>query len=307
MSESPPENGGAASAAHVPVLMREVLQHLQLDSGQTVVDGTVGAGGHSREILKRIGPTGKLIGLDRDPSMLAIAARTLSVFSPDNYHLVHASYAQLESALAGLHIAAVDRILLDVGLSSDQLADQARGFGFQSTGPLDLRFDSTQGESAWEFLARVDETELADVIHEYGEEPQSRRIARHLIEWRKKQPLRTGRDLADAVAAAGASRQSGAGHRHPATRVFQALRIAVNQELKQLEIALSGVLHRVLIPGGIVVVISFHSLEDRLVKQAFRETELWHNLSPKPLTASTAEQRLNPRSRTAKLRAARKK
>ena len=306
MSESPPEKGGAATPAHVPVLMREVLQHLQLESGQTVVDGTVGAGGHSREILKRIGPTGKLIGLDRDPQMLALAARTLSEFSPDNYHLVHASYAQLDSALAGLHIAAADRILLDVGLSSVQLADETRGFGFQSTGPLDLRFDVTQGEPAWEFLAHVDEGELADVIHQYGEEPQSRRIARHLIEWRKKHPLRTGRDLADAVATAGASRKSAEGNRHPATRVFQALRIAVNRELEQLEIALSGVLHRALVPGGIVVVISFHSLEDRLVKQAFRETQLWHNLSPKPVTASTAEQRLNPRSRTAKLRAAKK-
>lgn len=307
MSDSPADSGGGASPAHVPVLLREVLRFLQPEAGLTVVDGTVGAAGHSREILKRVGPSGKLIGLDRDPHMLTLAANNLSEFSPNNFQLIHASYAQLESVLAGLHIAAVDRILLDVGLSSVQLADDERGFGFQSTGPLDLRFDTSQGEPAWQLLAHIEEDELADLIHEYGEEPQSRRLARHLVTWRTKQPIHTGRDLATAVAAAGASRSSGSGSRHPATRVFQALRIAVNDELRQLEVAMQDVLHRALVPGGIAVVISFHSLEDRLVKQAFRESNLWHNLTPKPVTASTAEQRLNPRSRTAKLRAATKK
>ena len=299
---------------HVPVLLKEVLQNLQLKPGQVpgqiVVDGTIGAAGHSCEILRRIEPQGTLIGLDRDALMLEIAARQLSAF---RCHLHKASYAQLSDVLAGLQIPAVDRILLDLGLSSDQLADHSRGFSFAADGPLDLRFDVTQGEPAAALVARLDEQELIELFERYGEESHSRRMARNIVEWRKHRPICTGLDLADAVVGAGATHRPSArgarqpAKRHPATRVFQALRIAVNHELDQLETALGGVLHHCLKPGGIVVIISFHSLEDRLVKQAFRDPKLWQPLCPKPITASPAEQRFNPRSRTARLRAARKR
>jgi 16S rRNA (cytosine1402-N4)-methyltransferase len=305
------------------------LQNLQLEPGQVVVDGTVGAAGHSCEILRRIGPQGTLIGLDRDGLMLEIAARNLTTgqLSAFRCHLHQASYAQLPDVLAGLQIPAVDRILLDLGLSSDQLADHSRGFSFAADGPLDLRFDVTQGEPATELVARLDEQQLGELFERYGEESQGRRMARSIVEWRKHQPIRTGLDLADAIVgtrathrpSARGARQSGnrpssnrpsgnrqSGHRHPATRVFQALRIAVNHELEQLETALGGVLYNCLKPGGIVVIISFHSLEDRLVKLAFRDQKLWQPLCPKPITASPAEQRFNPRSRTARLRVAKK-
>lgn len=302
MRDPSDSSGPTRPSVHVPVLLRETLQALQLSPGLVVVDGTVGAAGHSREILRRIGPESTLIGLDRDAMMLQIAARHLS---GPHVHLVQASYAELPRVLADRQIPAVDRILLDLGYSSDQLADRSRGFSFDADGPLDLRFDIRQGESAADLLARIDETELADIIHRYGEDPQSRRIARRIVEWRAHQPLRTGRDLAEAVAGS-PHRSAGGGSRHPATRVFQALRIAVNHELEQLETALHNVLHDCLNPAGIVAIISFHSLEDRLVKQAFRESTLWQLLSPKPVVPSPAEQRLNPRARSAKLRVAKK-
>ncbi|MGE5193701.1 MAG: 16S rRNA (cytosine(1402)-N(4))-methyltransferase RsmH [Deltaproteobacteria bacterium] len=301
--------GEPPRTVHVPVMLKEVLQFLHLERGLIVVDGTVGAAGHSREILHRIGPRGTLIGLDRDARMLEIAALQLSGLS---CHLHQASYADLPRVLADLKIPAVDRILLDLGLSSDQLADHSRGFSFTSEGPLDLRFDTTQGEPAAELVMRLGEQELADIFERYGEEPQARRMARNLIEWRARQPIRTARDLADAVAGVRphekppSRRPRSPGDRHPATRIFQALRIAVNHELEQLEIALGGVLYDCLKPGGILVVISFHSLEDRLVKQAFRDSNLWQLLSPKAITASPAEQRFNPRSRSARLRAVKK-
>ena len=319
MTELNPSPAEPSRHVHVPVLLKEVLQNLQLEAGLVVVDGTVGAAGHSCEILRRIAPQGTLIGLDRDALMLEIAARNLttSQLSAFRCHLHQASYAQLPDVLAGLQIPAVDRILLDLGLSSDQLADHSRGFSFAADGPLDLRFDVTQGEPAAELIARLDEQELGELFERYGEESDSRRMARSIVEWRKHQPIRTGLDLADAIVGTRASHRPsdrGAhqpghrqpGHRHPATRVFQALRIAVNHELEQLETALCGVLYNCLKPGGIVVIISFHSLEDRLVKLAFRDQKLWQPLCPKPITASPAEQRFNPRSRTARLRAAKK-
>jgi 16S rRNA (cytosine1402-N4)-methyltransferase len=295
-------SGGPARSVHIPVLLRETLHALQLSPGLTVVDGTVGAAGHSEEILGRIGPESTLIGLDRDAMMLQIAARHLS---GPHVHLIQASYADLPRVLAEQQISTVDRILLDLGYSSDQLADKSRGFSFAADGPLDLRFDVGAGEPAADLLARIDEAELADIIHRYGEDPHSRRIARNIVEWRNRQPIRTGRDLAQAIAGT-THRSTAGGGRHPATRVFQALRIAVNRELEQLETALHNVLHDCLAPAGIVAIISFHSLEDRLVKQAFRESTLWQLLSPKPVVPSPAEQRLNPRARSAKLRAARK-
>ncbi len=290
-------------AVHVPVLLREVLQNLELQPGLTVVDGTVGAAGHSAQILKRVGPTGRLIGLDRDPFMLSWAAKKLDAA---NCQLVHASYAEMRTVLDALGIDRVDRILMDIGLSSDQLAADDRGFSFQATGPLDLRFDTTRGEPAWKWLEKTGLAELCEILDKYGEEPFARKIAERIVQLQPVQSIRTARDLSDAVQSALPSSLSANARRDPATRVFQALRIAVNQELLQLETALSGVLADCLNPGGIAVIISFHSLEDRLVKQAFREASTWHNLTPKPVSATPQEQRANPRSRSAKLRAARR-
>lgn len=295
---------------HVPVMLKEVLQLLQLAPGLTVVDGTVGAGGHSREILRRIGPSGTLIGLDRDARMLEIAALHLSGLP---FFLHQASYADLRQVLASRSLPAVDRILLDLGLSSDQLADDARGFSFSSDGPLDLRFDTSRGEPAADLVARLDESELGEIFEQFGEERHSRRIARNIVARRSHNPIRTACDLAEAVAGTGqqprSARQGGrdTAGRHPATRIFQALRIAVNQELEHLESALAGVLYDCLRPGGIVVFISFHSLEDRPVKHALRDQNQWQLLTPKAIMASPVEQRQNPRSRSAKLRAARKR
>jgi 16S rRNA (cytosine1402-N4)-methyltransferase len=329
MSENSRNPSADKPAVHVPVLLRETIRYLYLSPGMTVVDGTVGGCGHSRVILEHIGPTGTLIGLDRDPMMLKKAAAVLAAACPDgsseamsgsasfpgaddslrdrlprNCHLRHASYVELPRVLEELGITAVDRILLDLGLSSDQLADEERGFAFASGGPLDLRFDVSQGEPAWQLLERADESELARIFHEYGEERYSRRIAAQIVSLRRSRPVHTARDLVDAVAESLPGKVRQEARKQPATRVFQALRIAVNDELAQVERALNDVLPDCLALGGRVVVLSFHSLEDKLVKQAFRSDARWQNLTPKPITATPAEQRMNPRSRTAKLRAA---
>ena len=293
--------GKPKAAVHEAVLLREVLDGLALEPGLTVVDGTVGAGGHSRKILERIGPTGRLIGIDRDPMMLGFASQVLSAA---NCSLVHDTYAHLDQILTHLKIPEVDRVLLDLGLSSDQLADRSRGFSFQSDGPLDLRFNPSAGVSAADWLADVSESELTEVLTNYAEEPKSAALARALIRARKQSPIRTAQRLAEVVIESGQARQSKESSRHPATRVFQALRIVVNEELKQVETFLTDVVHRTLKRGGRLAVITFHSLEDRIVKQAFREAELWQQLNPKPVAASIAEQRLNPRARTALLRVA---
>jgi len=301
MARAPRGSDGADRTVHVPVMLREVLKALELQPGMTVVDGTVGAGGHSSRILEQIGPTGILVGLDRDPSMLERARAKLT---GPNCHLIHASYAELEDVLQQLGLPPVDRILLDLGLSSDQLADEERGFGFRASGPLDLRFDTSQGEPAWQWLEKVSEAELADVLHEYGEEPFARRIARSIVEQRRTHPIRTAAELTAAVDAALPRSVQQSARKQPATRVFQALRIVVNRELDQLDKALDHVLYNSLKPGGRAVLISFHSLEDRRVKQAFRDSQRWQVLTPKPVTATAAEQRANPRCRSAKLRAA---
>ncbi|MFO1022655.1 MAG: 16S rRNA (cytosine(1402)-N(4))-methyltransferase RsmH [Planctomycetales bacterium] len=296
--------GSSSGAKHIPVLRREVLQALELQPGMSVVDGTVGAGGHSRDILERIGPTGLLIGIDRDPMMLEFARQKLV---GDNVHLVQNSYAELESILAQLGIAQVDRILLDLGLSSDQLADPQRGFGFDAPGSLDMRFDTSQGQPAWELLSKASEEELAAIFQEYGEERFARRIAQTIVQQRANKPIKTAADLVAVVHAALPANVVSHADKEPATRVFQALRIVVNRELEQLEKALDGVLYRCLNPGGRAVIISFHSLEDFRVKQSFRNSEQWQIQTPKPVTATPAEARANPRSRTAKLRGAQKK
>lgn len=304
MSVLSPDPGETLPSVHRPVLVREVLDYLDLKPGLVVVDGTVGGGGHGQLILQRIGPQGTLIGLDRDPQMLRRAA---AVLSGGNCSLHQASYAQLDAVLARLDIPAVDRILVDLGLSSDQLADESRGFGFEAGGPLDLRFDTSQGEPAWQLLERLSAEELEGLLREYGEERFSRQIAREVAARRTDRPVRTARDLAEAVAAAVPASFRDSARKHPATRVFQALRIAVNDELGHLARALQTTFWTCLRPGGRLVVLTFHSLEDRLVKVAFRDQSRWQNLTPKPQCPSPAEQRLNPRSRSAKLRAALRK
>jgi 16S rRNA (cytosine1402-N4)-methyltransferase len=293
--ENRPENAG--EARHLPVLPGPVVEHLDLRPGLIVVDGTVGAGGHARQIVELIHPGGRLIGLDRDPMMLAHAELVLD---RPGVSLVHASYADLGQVLGDLGLIAADRVLVDLGLSSDQLADEARGFSFDADGPLDMRFDRAMGRPAADLVNRLPERELARIIYEYGEERHSRRIARRIVADR---PLHTARELADVVRRA-VPPVKGRWRIHPATRVFQALRIAVNDELDALRTLLDQELPQHLRPGGRAVMISFHSLEDRLIKQAFRDRSRWENLTRKPVTADDVEQAHNPRSRSAKLRAA---
>jgi len=291
-------------AVHVPVLLREVIQGLELRPGLRVVDGTVGAGGHSRVIAVALGDSGLLIGLDRDPMMLSLAAAALPV--SDRVVLKQASYVELPAVLASLDLKDVDRVLLDLGLSSDQLADSSRGFGFTADGPLDLRFDTSRGRSAAELLASATVDELEFWLKEFGEESESHRIARYLAGRAKSNPIVTGMDLANGVADCLGVKRREPGDKHPATRVFQALRIAANEELEHVKRGVESSLYASLSPGGIAAVISFHSLEDRIVKQEFRKTEKWESLTAKPVVASHQEQRVNPRSRSAKLRVARK-
>lgn len=291
------------SAIHIPVLLREVLRALALAPGLIVVDGTVGAGGHSRKIVEQIGATGLLLGLDRDAMMLNHAATVLP--ATERVQLVHDSYVNLPSVLAERGLSeGVDRILLDLGLSSDQLADAGRGFGFQSNGPLDLRFDTRQGLPARELLATSSVADVERWLREYGEEHHSARIAQELVARATAGRLQTGADLADAVQHCVGPKS--AGGKHPATRVFQALRIAVNHELEHVQRGLEQSVFESLRPGGLAAVISFHSLEDRIVKQEFRRADRWENLTPHPIVATPQEERINPRSRSAKLRVARK-
>ena len=289
---------------HVPVMPREILQWLQLSPGLTVLDGTVGAGGHSSLILKSIGETGRLIGLDRDPMMLALAKQKLEQSTLKNFHLAHSSYAEAATVLKELNIDRVDRVLLDLGLSSDQLADRERGFGFDAGGPLDMRFNPHEGQPAAELLRTLEEHQLEEIFRVHGEEPAASKVASEIVKRRRTgQPVLTAEDLESCVCVAvGAARN--AGGRNNATRVFQALRIATNNELQHVERMVTDILPGLLKPGGIAVILTFHSLEDRIVKNAFKGHQGWQVLTKTPVEAAPAEVRLNPRSRSAKLRAA---
>lgn len=299
-------SGDQKRAIHIPVLLREVIEQLDLTEGLVVVDGTIGAGGHSEQILRKIGAEGTLIGLDRDEMMLGFTREKLQIekLSTEQCQLRQASYAELPAVLEELEFEYVDRILLDLGLSSDQLEDNERGFGFESTGNLDLRFDTRTGIPAWKLLETLPESNLCEIFEVYGEERFSQRIAAHLVQQRKRGPIKTAADLTKIVRESVPSKALSSARKNPATRVFQALRIAANQELEQLQIILESILPQVLKPEGRVAIISFHSLEDRLVKQAFKNKSYWKNLTPKPIVAGQAEQRINPRCRTAKLRVA---
>jgi 16S rRNA (cytosine1402-N4)-methyltransferase len=288
---------------HVSVLPSEVLHALQPAPGQTLVDATVGAGGHARLLAERVAPAGRVIGLDQDPAMLDLARPRLDGLPVT---LVHANFDRLRQVLDDQGIDAADGVLADLGFCSDQLEDAGRGFSFQEEGPLDMRMDPTEGEPAGDLLRRLNERDLADLIFQYGEERFSRRIARKIVEVRRRAPLTTTAQLAQLVRGC-VPRPKGRRHPiDPATRVFQALRIAVNDELGALDRLLAA-LPGCVKPGGRAVIISFHSLEDRRVKQAFRDRSAWEVLTAKPVQATEEEVRGNPRARAAKLRAARRR
>jgi 16S rRNA (cytosine1402-N4)-methyltransferase len=284
---------------HVPVLRREVFAALAPRSQGIYVDATLGAGGHAEALLET--PGTRVIGLDRDPRALALARARLARFG-ERLATVHGRFSEIEEHLAAFQIDRVDGIVADVGLSSMQLEDAGRGMSFRLEGPLDMRMDPTGGETALDLIDRLDDEELAGVIYRYGEERRSRRVARCIKQARASGELETTADLRRAVVrAVGPARVGGI---DPATRTFQALRIAVNGEIDELK-ALLEAAPRVLAPGGVLAVISFHSLEDRLVKHALRDRAVWEPLARKPITASDEEVAENPRSRSAKLRAAR--
>jgi 16S rRNA (cytosine1402-N4)-methyltransferase len=293
----------AGGPRHVPVLPAEVLEALSPQSGQVLVDATVGAGGHARLLAERLGPAGRLIGLDRDPAMLELARPRLEGLPVT---LVPANFDRLRTVLDELGVALVDGVLADLGVCSDQLDAAQRGLSFAQAGPLDMRLDA-EGETAAELLHRLNERDLADLIYEYGEERFSRRIARRIVEERRRTPLETTEQLAELVRRCVPRPPRQKGRRRPpidpATRVFQALRIAVNDELGALDRLLAA-LPRCVRPGGRAAVISFHSLEDRRVKQAFRDKGVWEALTKKPVQAGEEEERNNPRARSAKLRTA---
>jgi 16S rRNA (cytosine1402-N4)-methyltransferase len=285
------------AAPHRPVLLAEVLELLAVRAGGFRVDGTVGLGGHAEAILERSAPLGRLLGVDRDAETLERASARLVRFG-DRLRLVHADYRALPSLLEGER---PDSILLDLGVSSVQLDSAERGFSFRVEGPLDMRMDQSGGETAAEVVNRMPERPLADLIYRYGEEPASRRIAKAIVETRRRGRIRTTAELAAIVRrAAGRSRRPGL---DPATRTFQALRIHVNRELEGLGACL-GALAQALAPAGRLAVIAFHSLEDREVKGTFRELSAsgFSVLTKKPIRPGDDELRENPRARSARLR-----
>lgn len=292
-----PLESPSPSPVHRPVLLNEVLSWLSPRDGAVLVDGTVGAGGHAAALAARVGFTGRLIGLDRDPEMLALAGRA-TVGLPVT--LVQAPYSDLAGVLEDLGIDAADGILLDLGLSSDQLSWTHRGFSFVGEGPLDMRFDPGARLTAADIVNTWNAEDLANLFYEYGEERHSRRVARRIVETRRIERITTTRQLAEIVRKSIPGKW---GPIDPATRVFQALRIGVNDELDHLDTILEQ-LPDLLRPGGRAAVISFHSLEDRRVKRAFRDDPRLEVLTRKPLTASAEEMAANPRARSAKLRVA---
>lgn len=291
--------GHGQGTVHVPVLLRETLDVLDLGPGMVVVDGTVGAAGHGRDIALTIGPEGQYVGLDRDREILARAQSVLGgLAAPVRFSLHPALFSQMPRVLADLGLTACDRVLLDIGVSSMQIDSPARGFAMRLDGPLDMRMNQAAGQTLGQWLQHVSETELARVIHEYGEERYSRRIAKAIVQARARGGLQRTMELADVIRGA----VSGGGVRSkidPATRTFQALRIVINDELGELERGLEAALHCLCV-GGRLVVIAFHSLEDRIVKRFLRER--MDLPFKKPITPTPTERGGNPRARSAKLR-----
>ena len=302
--------GVGRGSGHVPVLLKEAIDFLAVKRGGTYIDATVGLGGHSSEIAKRLGAPGHLIGLDKDPAALEIARQKLVVGGsslvigedqqPDwpTVTLLHRSFAEVAN---DQRPKTIDGLLADIGVSSLQFDDAARGFSFQADGPLDMRMNTLSGQTAEQVVNQTDEVTLANLIYEFGEERRSRRIARAIV---RSRPIQTTAQLAEIVSAAARSMK----HEriHPATLTFQALRIFVNRELDDLKDLLQAA-PQILKPGGRLVVISFHSLEDRIVKDSLREgVKQGHYklLTKKPVTPGDEEIGRNPRARSAKLRAA---
>lgn len=290
-------------AAHVPVLLREVLEALAPRGGATLLDGTLGLGGHSLawlEATAAAGATGRVVGLDRDAEVLERARERIEERFPGRLHTRHGSYEECAAALEDAGIDAADAALLDLGASSVQLDDPARGFSFRAAGPLDMRMDPREeGVTAAEVVNGAPEEELERIVSEYGEEPAARRVARRIVEERARAPFRDTLRLAEVVAEAVGGRR---GRLHPATKVFQALRIHVNDELGRLRRGLPAVAASVR-PGGRMGVISFHRLEDRLVKGFFAagQGDRFREIGSR--TPGREEERTNPRSRSARLRA----
>ncbi len=285
---------------HVTVLCDETVDALAPESGGLYADATLGGGGHAEAILERSAPEGRLIGVDRDEVALVAARERLERFE-GRVRFVHDEFSRLSQVLGRLGVEFVDGVVADVGVSSPQLDDPARGFSFRGDGPLDMRMDRSRGETAREFIARLDADGLADVLFELGEERRSRAIARSIKEAESRGELETTTDLANAVYRVMRRR----GRIDPATRTFQALRIAVNRELDQLR-AFVQTVPDLLRDGAVVAIISFHSLEDRIVKRAFRDDARLQPLTKKPIRPSDEELARNPRARPAKLRAARR-
>ncbi|MGE0874769.1 MAG: 16S rRNA (cytosine(1402)-N(4))-methyltransferase RsmH [Burkholderiales bacterium] len=301
------------TATHVPVLVAEVIEALAIKPAGVYVDGTFGRGGHSRAILARLGPQGRLVAIDRDPEAVA-AARAIA---DPRLRVAHAPFSALERTLEGLGIGQADGMLFDLGVSSPQLDDAARGFSFRAEGPLDMRMDSSSGVTAAQWLATASEREIGEAIREYGEERFAQQVAKAIVAARGREPLRSTRQLADLVGTAVRTREAG---QDPATRTFQALRILVNRELEEVQVMLPQALRR-LAPGGRLAVISFHSLEDRIVKRylqscarpelprdlPIRDSDLPQALAMivgRAIRPGEAETRANPRSRSATLRVA---
>ena len=312
--ERPSERRPIVTDDHQPVMVEEVLHFLAPRPEGTYVDGTLGAGGHAEAILRAVGGRCTLIGVDRDPAALSRASYNLRSFS-GSVRLVRMNFADLEWIVRSNEVEQVDGVLLDLGMSSMQLDDTSRGFAFRSAGPLDMRMDTDQKLTAADIVNTYSQAELARIIGRYGEERFSGQLARAIVDARRKAPIRTTKHLADVIAAAYPSRER---RQHPARRTFQALRIAVNAELTSLESALKAV-PDILAPGGRVVVISYHSLEDRIVKDTFArmsgggslpglgrtgQTGPMRVLTRGAILPSTAEVERNARASSARLRAA---
>lgn len=291
-----------ANPVHVPVLVEEALNYLQPHPGHVVLDCTVGSGGHAIRILDCIKPDGFLIGVDKDMEILQTARQSLSE-TAGTFKLYHADYSDVDEVLRQARVDKVNGVLLDLGVSSLQLDQADRGFSFTKEAPLDMRMDRSDGITARDLIHRLSEEALADLLWKYGEERMSRRIARAMQREEKTVGIATTTQLAALVARV---TPRGKSKIHPATRVFQALRIAVNKELENLEIFLDKI-HNYMAVGARIVIISFHSLEDRIVKNKFLERakeNVFRILTKKPICAGEAEIRENVRSRSAKLRAA---
>ena len=301
--------------SHIPVLLHEALDALCIRSDGIYLDCTFGRGGHSRAILASLDEGGRLIGFDRDPSAVA-AAQDLAK-KDSRFEIVHTAFSELESALDSIAIARVHGVLMDLGVSSPQLDQAERGFSFQADGPLDMRMDPTSGQSAADWIARADTDEIADVLWVLGEERFSRKIARAIAEARKVEPIVTTAQLSKIVSDAQPKKDQ---NKHPATRTFQAIRLHINEELSEVEQGLEAAVKRLEV-GGRLAVISFHSLEDRLVKRALRDasrlpqgdprmplpdsvTKPRMRLMGKAIKAGTGELGMNPRARSAVLRVA---